>query len=176
MDCFWYHSCLIWVQVLSCRWGVPSGCLTPARIIWNPLASLPTIFPSTINTSSFPSLNDRGPNVGGRSSTGIWSWKSYSKMNLLEVLCLLLFSVSVNSDSTEYFKNMVFAEGGTFSIGNNTDQELCPPCACAGINRHVVGNERVLQERSSEPSWPRVLRRSSRGGRRSVDRGLSGLG
>jgi hypothetical protein len=25
-------------------------------------------------------------------------------------------------------------------------------CPCAGINRHVVGNERVLQERSSEPS------------------------
>jgi hypothetical protein len=25
-------------------------------------------------------------------------------------------------------------------------------CPCAGIKRHVVGNERVLQERSSEPS------------------------
>jgi hypothetical protein len=25
-------------------------------------------------------------------------------------------------------------------------------CPSAGINRHVVGNERVLQERSSEPT------------------------
>jgi hypothetical protein len=53
---------------------------------------------------------------------------------------------------------------------------VCVMCACAGTNRHVVGNERVLQERSSEPSWPRVLRWSSRGGHRSVNRGISGLG
>src|SRR5262249_25551250 len=32
-------------------------------------------------------------------------------------------------------------------------------------NRHVVGNERVLQERRvANPSWPRVLQMSSRGG------------
>ena len=47
---------------------------------------------------------------------------------------------------------------------------------CAGINRHVVGNERVLRERSSKPSWPRVLRLWSRGGSRSVNRGIGGLG
>ena len=29
---------------------------------------------------------------------------------------------------------------------------------CAGINRHMVGDERALQERNSEPFWPRVLR------------------
>jgi len=29
---------------------------------------------------------------------------------------------------------------------------------CAGINRHVVGDERALQERrTATPSWPRVL-------------------
>jgi hypothetical protein len=27
---------------------------------------------------------------------------------------------------------------------------VVPTATCAGINRHVVGNERVLQERSSE--------------------------
>src|SRR5262249_38098426 len=32
----------------------------------------------------------------------------------------------------------------------------------AGINRHVVGDERALQERSTaNPSWPRVLRVTS---------------
>jgi len=36
---------------------------------------------------------------------------------------------------------------------------------CAGINRHVVGDERAPQERrAANPSWPRILRRSSRGG------------
>jgi hypothetical protein len=43
---------------------------------------------------------------------------------------------------------------------------------CAGLNRRVVGDERALQERrTANPSWPRVLRASSRGGGRSVDRG-----
>ena len=35
---------------------------------------------------------------------------------------------------------------------------------CAGINRHVVGDERALQERRvANPSWPRVLQATSRG-------------
>ena len=35
---------------------------------------------------------------------------------------------------------------------------------CAGINRHVVGDERALQERRvANPSWPRVLQAASRG-------------
>jgi hypothetical protein len=29
---------------------------------------------------------------------------------------------------------------------------------CAGINRHRVADERAVQERNSEPSWPRVMR------------------
>jgi hypothetical protein len=34
----------------------------------------------------------------------------------------------------------------------------------AGINRHVVGDERALQERkAANPSWPRVLQAMSRG-------------
>ena len=34
----------------------------------------------------------------------------------------------------------------------------------AGINRHVVGDERALQERkAANPSWPRVLQTISRG-------------
>jgi hypothetical protein len=34
----------------------------------------------------------------------------------------------------------------------------------AGINRHVVGDERALQERkAANPSWPRVLQAISRG-------------
>jgi DNA invertase Pin-like site-specific DNA recombinase len=36
---------------------------------------------------------------------------------------------------------------------------------CAGINRHVVGDERALQERrTANPSWPRLLQGTSRGG------------
>ena len=31
----------------------------------------------------------------------------------------------------------------------------------AGINRHAIGNERILQERSSESILPRILRRAS---------------
>jgi hypothetical protein len=42
---------------------------------------------------------------------------------------------------------------------------------CAGINRCGVVNERVIQERRSEPSWPRVMRGRPRGCHRSVDRG-----
>jgi hypothetical protein len=46
-----------------------------------------------------------------------------------------------------------------------------------GINRHVVGDERALQERrTANPSWPRVLRAAPRGVGRSVDRGISGRG
>jgi len=34
----------------------------------------------------------------------------------------------------------------------------------AGINRHVVGDERALRERrAANPSWPRVLQAISRG-------------
>src|SRR3954453_3042657 len=46
----------------------------------------------------------------------------------------------------------------------------------AGINRHGEGDERALHRRSSHPRWPRVMRRRSRGRRRSVDRGTCGLG
>ena len=47
----------------------------------------------------------------------------------------------------------------------------------AGINRHVVGDERALQERkAANPSWPRVLQATSRGAARSVDRGIGGPG
>ena len=46
-----------------------------------------------------------------------------------------------------------------------------------GINRHVVGDERALQERRvANPSWPRVLGGASRGVNRSVDRGIGGPG
>jgi hypothetical protein len=38
-------------------------------------------------------------------------------------------------------------------------------------NRRGVVNERVIQERRSEPSWPRVMRGQPRGCHRSVDRG-----
>lgn len=44
------------------------------------------------------------------------------------------------------------------------------------VNGHVVGNKKVLQERSSQPSWPQVLRTQPRGGERSVDRGIGGPG
>src|ERR1700745_684091 len=42
---------------------------------------------------------------------------------------------------------------------------------CAGINRRGVVDARATQERSSEPSCPRVMRSQSRGWVRSVDRG-----
>jgi hypothetical protein len=32
---------------------------------------------------------------------------------------------------------------------------------CAGINRHGEGDERALHRRSSDPRWPRVMRRRS---------------
>jgi len=41
----------------------------------------------------------------------------------------------------------------------------------AGINRHGVADERTAQERSSAPSWPRVMHLRPQGGGRSVDRG-----
>src|SRR6267142_4603991 len=34
---------------------------------------------------------------------------------------------------------------------------------CAGINRRGVANERVVQVRRSEPTWPRVMRGQSQG-------------
>src|SRR5438270_10484942 len=46
----------------------------------------------------------------------------------------------------------------------------------AGINRLGDGDERALHRRISDPRWPRVMRRRSRGRRRSVDRGTCGLG
>jgi len=42
---------------------------------------------------------------------------------------------------------------------------------CAGINRRGGVNERVIRERSSDPSWPRVMRGQPQGCHRSVDRG-----
>ena len=48
---------------------------------------------------------------------------------------------------------------------------------CAGINRHVVGDARALQERSSDSILTSSLAWTpSRGGWRSVDRGIDGLG
>ena len=44
----------------------------------------------------------------------------------------------------------------------------------AGINRHRVGDERALRERSSAPSRPRVMRAPSARRPRSVDRGSTG--
>jgi hypothetical protein len=41
----------------------------------------------------------------------------------------------------------------------------------AGINRHGEGDENALRRRSSDPPWPRVMRRRPQGRRRSVDRG-----
>jgi putative tryptophan/tyrosine transport system substrate-binding protein len=41
----------------------------------------------------------------------------------------------------------------------------------AGINRHGVADERAAQERSSAPSWLRVMRLGPKGRGRSVDRG-----
>lgn len=46
---------------------------------------------------------------------------------------------------------------------------------CAGINRRGVVDVRATQERSSEPSCPRVMRSQSRGWVRSVDRGTCRL-
>ena len=42
---------------------------------------------------------------------------------------------------------------------------------CASTNWQVIVGESPIQERSSEPSWPRVMRCTSRGVKRSVDRG-----
>ena len=41
----------------------------------------------------------------------------------------------------------------------------------AGINRHRTGDARALHERSSAPSWPRVMRERTVRPSRSVDRG-----
>jgi type IV secretion system protein VirB5 len=47
--------------------------------------------------------------------------------------------------STDHWK-------GSFTIALNPPTEERLMRVSAGINRHVAGNERVLQERSSEPS------------------------
>ena len=47
-------------------------------------------------------------------------------------------------------------------------------CGSAGINRRRIEDARALHERSSEPSWPRVMRNMPQGMRRSVDRGSAG--
>jgi hypothetical protein len=44
-------------------------------------------------------------------------------------------------------------------------------CGSAGINRRRIEDERALHERSSEPSWPRVMRDMPQDMQRSVDRG-----
>jgi hypothetical protein len=36
--------------------------------------------------------------------------------------------------------------------------QVGPKLECAGINRREVANERVVQVRRSEPTWPRVMR------------------
>ena len=76
-----------------------------------------------------------------------------------------------------------YVPGGSSKTGLSRTRSLgVLPCGklvpgrCAGINRHVVETESVLQEKNSKPSWPRVLRVSSRGGIRSVTRGIGGLG
>src|SRR5205807_562405 len=44
----------------------------------------------------------------------------------------------------------VFFRGRAVAIFSIVPQFARPKCVSAGINRHAVGNERVLQERSSE--------------------------
>jgi hypothetical protein len=46
----------------------------------------------------------------------------------------------------------------------------------AGRNRYGVADERAVHGRRSEPPWPRVMRRGSSGGGRSIDRGTRGPG
>ncbi len=55
--------------------------------------------------------------------------------------------------------------------GSSARWDLCggrpvwavPTATCAGINRHGAGDESSPQERSSNPSWPRVMRYRPRG-------------
>src|SRR5438105_11461971 len=49
---------------------------------------------------------------------------------------------------------LVLTDRGNFRLVGNSE--------CAGINRHVVGDERALRERrAANPSWPRVLQATS---------------
>jgi hypothetical protein len=51
-------------------------------------------------------------------------------------------------------KNGLIAINSSRTVGNSE---------CAGINRHVVGDARALQERrTATPSWPRVLQETAR--------------
>ena len=51
------------------------------------------------------------------------------------------------------------------------------PCrGCAGLNRHVVGDERALQERSSESILTLSLAIAAARWCRSVDKGIGGPG
>jgi hypothetical protein len=50
-----------------------------------------------------------------------------------------------------------------YDLMNRRRRNLTGIAECAGLNRHVVGDERALQERrTANPSWPRVLRGASR--------------
>lgn len=68
----------------------------------------------------------------------------------------------------------------TDAAGNDMDLRKKPPLTERQIlawadgapgDRQGVVNARVIQERLSQPSWPRVMRRRSQERRRSVDRG-----
>ncbi len=59
-------------------------------------------------------------------------------------------------------EDIASACGSEGSGARGSVQESLDPL-CAGINRHGVGDESSLQERSSNPSCPRVMRRRPRG-------------
>ena len=63
--------------------------------------------------------------------------------------------------------------GGPSRWSARTDRQMWT-AGSAGINRHRVGDERALRERSSAPSRPRVMRAPSARRPRSVDRGSTG--
>jgi hypothetical protein len=53
-----------------------------------------------------------------------------------------------------------FCKEVTVEVRN--DSRVVGKPECAGINRHVVGDARALQERrTATPSWPRVLQEAA---------------
>jgi glycosyltransferase involved in cell wall biosynthesis len=65
----------------------------------------------------------------------------------------------------------------TLDIVRVTVVQRVPARRLPASKHSIVGDERVLPERTAAaPSWPRVLRRTSRADRRNVDRGISGRG
>src|SRR5439155_15379836 len=99
---------------------------------------------------------------GGNSSTVIrWSLASYQRS--------LALTTTANLAIPELRRRIVrpiryirlsYAETGRSVDGSRVTGKP----KSAGINRHVVGDERALQERrAANPSWPRVLQARSRG-------------